>query len=184
MIMKATYKAPVQEISIFDLLHQELQCRKLPTNGKMYPENQDKPYFISGVLSSVDVSPYHKIDVPNTTYGVPLGEFSVSGIISDLGTEAFRLAFRYAARDYMPVAASYKIEDFNEFIRAQREGDYAAYLHLRDLLRTDKPSIALEGKVLNSNPRLFLPSGIVVGVDTLRTRHGSIHGDQNKPIDR
>src|SRR3989338_2773694 len=180
-MMKSTYGAPVQKISIADLLEKELQCQTLPTNGKLYPENPDRPYFISGVLRSVDVSPYHKIEIPDTTYGVPLGEFSVSGIISEqcedhlsdhFGEDTFRLAFRYMAQDCLPTATNYKIENFVEFIHSQREGNYAAYLHLRAMLEDNKATIALEGKVRNSSPRLSLPHGMIVGVDTLRTRHG------------
>ena len=185
-----------QKISIYDLLHKELRCADVASNGKLYPENRDKPYSVTGVLIAADITPYHKIEIANTTWGVPIGEFTISGVIKE--SSAFLtsqygpaqkdsislLAFRYEAGDHMPSASSHKPENFAEYIQSQREGRYANYLHLAAMLRSGKPRITLEGKVYNSSPRLFLPHGIMVEADTLRTRHGFIHAEQDNPVYR
>ncbi|MDO8656630.1 MAG: hypothetical protein Q7K45_05305 [Nanoarchaeota archaeon] len=180
----------IQRVSIYELLHKELQCKTAPANGKIYPEQPQFPYQVRGILLDAEVSPYHQdnrfCDLELPLRGTLIGYFIVTGVIKD-GEDL--LAFRYSSNDRIPYDADQNCqkeikENPRAFIESEREGRFADYVHLRSALKGRDKTITLEGAVRNSSPRLFLPKGMMVEAGTLRIKHGSIHADQNNPIYR
>ncbi len=179
----------IQKISIADLLEKELKCRKLPPNWKIYPENDERSYLISGnCLYTELTSPYQKIDLPRPGlgfWGATIGKFTLGGVIQQ---DKNVLAFQYAAHDRLPSGVSYtkKVkEDVSGFIESQRQQAFANYLHLKSLLRQENSTITMVGKVQNIHPRLFLPYGIAVKAGEFQAVHGSMSaGEQDIPVER